>query len=872
MEDVREAFLKYFERRGHTLVRSAPLVAKDDPTLLFVNAGMVPFKEYFTNKKPAPFRRATSSQRCLRVSGKHNDFENVGRTPRHHTFFEMLGNFSFGDYFKEEAIAFAWEFLTKELGLPKEKLFASVYVDDDEAYELWQKIAGLPQDRIVRLGKEHCFWAMGDFGPCGPCSEILIDLGASRSCGRPDCGVGCDCDRYLELWNLVFMSYDQGPSGGIAPLPKPSIDTGMGLERILSVVEGATSNYETSLFTPIRNALLGLLHKEPDLAKETSGTAFRVILDHSRAASFLVLDGVLPANEGHGYVLKRIIRRALRFGRMLGLTEPFLNRLILPVAGVYEKAYPELRAQLPAIQGIILKEEERFLETLERGLKLLEEEVAHMGSSGTLPGEAAFRLYDTFGFPLDLIDELLKEQKLGFDRAGFEAAMDQQRERARKKSAFGRSNLLASAKETAKPRESTFIGYNTLKSRARVLEVLRPSDADDEALVVFDETPFYPQGGGQLADRGEILAEGLLGHVQDVQRQDGSILHRVRPLKGELKEGMEVELKVDNVYRDALMRAHTGTHLLHSALRSVLGGHVRQAGSLVDADRLRFDFTHFAPLTSEQVKEVEGLAQKAILQDLPVRIDEASYQDALKRGALAFFGEKYADVVRVVEIPGASMELCGGTHVGRTGQIGPFRIVQESSIASDVRRIEAYVGLLALKHAQEEAWLIETIAATLKTTRGELLKSLEGVLGELDRQRRLNASLKRRLLNARAEELLAANQRFGDIPLVSGFLDGVDMQGLRELGLLLQERTPNSIAVLGAEHEGKGFLIVQTRGQSPKDGKPGARAILDALLARIGGKGGGREDFAQAGGLDPKALQSLLLEDLPEVLERLGLG
>ena len=872
MEDLRDRFLKYFERRGHTPVRSAPLVAKDDPTLLFVNAGMVPFKEYFTGKKVSPFPRATSSQRCLRVSGKHNDFENVGRTPRHHTFFEMLGNFSFGDYFKDEAIAFAWELLTKELGLPKEKLYASVYVDDDEAHALWRKIAGLPQDRVVRLGKEHCFWAMGDFGPCGPCSEILIDLGASRSCGRPDCGVGCDCDRYLELWNLVFMSYNQGPSGGMAPLPKPSIDTGMGLERILSVVEGAPSNYETSLFTPIRNALLGLLNKEPDLSKEPMGTAFRVILDHSRAASFLVLDGILPANEGHGYVLKRIIRRALRFGRLLGLTEPFLNLLIPPVAGVYEKAYPELKGQLPAIQGIVLKEEGRFLETLERGLKLLEEEVARIGSSKMLPGEAAFRLYDTYGFPLDLIDELLKEQGLLFDRAGFEAAMDQQRDRARRKSAFGRSNLLASVKAPAKPRESVFIGYHTLESRARVLEIHKPSTAENETLVVFDETPFYPQGGGQLADRGEILGEGFLGHVQDVQRQDGSIFHRVRPLKGELKEGMEVELKVDNAFRGALMRAHTGTHLLHSGLRKVLGEHVRQAGSLVDADRLRFDFTHFSPLTNEQIQEVEVLAQEAILQDLPVCVGETAYQEALNKGALAFFGEKYAEVVRVVEIPGASMELCGGTHVERTGQIGPFRIVQEGSIGSDVRRIEAYVGLLALKHAQEEAGLIETVASTLKTTRGELLKSLEGLIGELDRQRRFNASLKRRLMNARAEELLATKQLLGDTPLVSGFLDGIDMQGLRELGLLLQERLPNAIAVLGAGHEGKGFLIVQARGLSPKDGKPGARAILDELLARIGGKGGGKQDFAQAGGLDPKALQSLLLEGLPAILERMMLG
>lgn len=872
MEDLRDRFLKYFERRGHTPVRSAQLVAKDDPTLLFVNAGMVPFKEYFTGKKVAPFPRATSSQRCLRVSGKHNDFENVGRTPRHHTFFEMLGNFSFGDYFKDEAIAFAWELLTKELGLPKEKLYASVYVDDDEAHALWRKIAGLSQDRVVRLGKEHCFWAMGDFGPCGPCSEILIDLGASRSCGRPDCGVGCDCDRYLELWNLVFMSYNQSPSGGMAPLPKPSIDTGMGLERILSVVEGAPSNYETSLFTPIRNALLGLLNKEPDLSKEPMGTAFRVILDHSRAASFLVLDGILPANEGHGYVLKRIIRRALRFGRLLGLTEPFLNLLIPPVAGVYEKAYPELKGQLPAIQGIVLKEEGRFLETLERGLKLLEEEVARIGSSKMLPGEAAFRLYDTYGFPLDLIDELLKEQGLLFDRAGFEAAMDQQRDRARRKSAFGRSNLLASVKAPAKPRESVFIGYHTLESRACVLEIHKPSTAENETLVVFDETPFYPQGGGQLADRGEILGEGFLGHVQDVQRQDGSIFHRVRPLKGELKEGMEVELKVDNAFRGALMRAHTGTHLLHSGLRKVLGEHVRQAGSLVDADRLRFDFTHFSPLTNEQIKEVEVLAQEAILQDLPVCVGETTYQEALNKGALAFFGEKYAEVVRVVEIPGASMELCGGTHVERTGQIGPFRIVQEGSIGSDVRRIEAYVGLLALKHAQEEAGLIETVASTLKTTRGELLKSLEGLIGELDRQRRFNASLKRRLMNARAEELLATKQLLGDTPLVSGFLDGIDMQGLRELGLLLQERLPNAIAVLGAGHEGKGFLIVQARGLSPKYGKPGARAILDELLARIGGKGGGKQDFAQAGGLDPKALQSLLLEGLPAVLERMILG
>lgn len=871
MKNVREAFLKYFEDRGHTRVRSASLIAKDDPTLLFVNAGMVPFKEYFTGKKSAPFPRAVSSQKCLRVSGKHNDFENVGRTPRHHTFFEMLGNFSFGDYFKKEAIAFAWEFLTKELGLPKERLIATVYTQDDEAYGLWQEIAALPKDRIVRLGKEHCFWSMGDTGPCGPCSEVLIDLGPSRSCGKPTCGVGCDCDRYLELWNLVFMSYDQTPSGEVLPLPKPSIDTGMGLERILSVIEGALSNYETSLFTPIRKALLSILPEDSNIHKEPKASAIRVILDHSRAASFLVLDGLLPSNEGHGYVLKRIIRRALRFGRLLGLDEPFLNRLTPSVALAYEDAYPELKAQLKSIQGVIQNEEERFLNTLDRGLKLLEEEILKLGPSGVLPGGTAFQLYDTYGFPIDLIEEILKEQGLQYDKAGFDEAMAAQRERARSKKAFGRGFLAQQPKEDLKLPPSRFIGYQTLTSKGLTLKVLDVGPSE-EILAVFEKTPFYPEGGGQLADTGQVQGDGFLAYVIDVQRQEGSILHRLRVQSGALKEGIEVELRVDSSRREARMRAHTATHLLHAALRRLLGEHVRQAGSLVDSDRLRFDFTHFAPLTTEQVCQLEIDVQNAILQDIPVSISKEDYQEALKKGALAFFGDKYADEVRIVEVPGVSMELCGGTHVERTGRIGPFRIVQETSIGSDLRRIEAYVGLLALKQTQDDTAWIQEAVSILKTTRTEFFQRLQATLEELEKIRRANAELKRKQLALVAGEILGSRKQLGELPLVCAFLDDLDMPTLRELGLLIKESLPLGALILGSKKGDSGYLIVQVHGKGlKKDQRPNARQILEAILSRTGGKGGGREDFAQAGGLDPTALREAL-DLFPQSLGHLGLG
>ncbi len=687
-KEIRQLFLDYFARKGHTIVPSSSLVPADDPTLLFTNAGMVQFKKVFLGQEERPYKRAASCQKCVRAGGKHNDLENVGYTARHHTFFEMLGNFSFGDYFKEEAIAYAWEFLTKELELPVERLYVTVYKDDDEAFALWQKIAGLPAERIVRLGEADNFWAMGDTGPCGPCSEIIFDQGPEVGCGRPDCRVGCDCDRYLELWNLVFMQYERDEEGRLSPLPRPCIDTGMGLERITATLQGVKTNFDSDLFAGLMakiSALTGL-HYGQD---QKNDVAFRVIADHSRAAAFLIADGVLPSNEGRGYVLRRIIRRAVRFGRSLGLERPFLYETAHVVVEEMGETYPELIRAAQTIEKILVLEEEKFRETLERGLALLEEELKKLAQKGerVIPGEFIFKLYDTYGFPYDIVRDVALERGFSLDMAGFEREMAKQRERSRK---AWRGELAKAPKVFLSLLEKglgkEFVGYETTEAEAEVLALARGQEevqalsSGEEGEAVFSKTPFYGEAGGQVGDTGLVLAPGGQAEVVDTYRLGELFVHKLKVKEGVLRKGDPVKLSVFSSRRAAIARHHTATHLLHAALRRLLGDHVHQAGSLVAPDRLRFDFTHFEPLTMEEIFALEDLINARIRDNLPVEVKLMSYKEAVDQGAMALFGEKYGEKVRVIRIGNFSMELCGGTHVHRTGDIGYFKIIAESSV------------------------------------------------------------------------------------------------------------------------------------------------------------------------------------------------
>ncbi|UCD85027.1 MAG: alanine--tRNA ligase, partial [Deltaproteobacteria bacterium] len=686
---IRRSFLKYFEGKGHRILPSSSLVPEKDPTLLFTNAGMVQFKKVFTGEEKIEFKRATTSQKCLRVSGKHNDLENVGRTARHHTFFEMLGNFSFGDYFKQEAIDFSWEFLTDILSLPKEKLWVSVFQDDDEAYDIW-KGKDVRPERIVRMGEKENFWAMGETGPCGPCSEIIIDQGEEVGCHRPECAPGCDCDRYLELWNLVFMQYNRQENGKLVPLPKPSIDTGMGLERVAAVLQGVKSNYETDLLrVTIRNTeeITQIKYGEDD-EKDIS---FQVIADHCRGMVFLVGDGILPANEGRGYVLRRIMRRAARHGKKLDLNEPFLYKLSGNVVDQMEEAYPELKERRSYIAMIIQKEEERFLDTLDRGLQILQEEMERLrGSKGqTVPGEVVFKLYDTYGFPLDLTEDIAAEEGFAVDTEGFNQEMEQQRERARMSwKGTGAQEIKGVYSRLSEDGLTvTFLGYDRLKNKSKVERIIRNDEfvesvkPGDEVEIITRETCFYGEAGGQMGDQGVIQGRGSEFQVMDTIRPLPSlILHRGRVRKGQISVGDEVTMKVDENWRQSTVLHHTATHILQSALRQVLGDHVKQSGSLVAPDRLRFDFTHFSPVEERELKRVEELVNQRIRENHPVATKTTSYNEAIKGGAIALFGEKYEDNVRLVKVGKVSSELCGGTHARRSGDIGLFKIVSESGV------------------------------------------------------------------------------------------------------------------------------------------------------------------------------------------------
>lgn len=862
--EIREMFIDYFTSRGHTAVSSSSLVPVDDPTLLFTNAGMNQFKDVFLGIEPRDYRRAVTSQKCMRAGGKHNDLDTVGRTPRHHTFFEMLGNFSFGEYFKREAISFAWGFLTETAGLSPDRLWVTVYLDDDEAYGLWQEVAGVRPERIVRLGEKDNFWSMGDAGPCGPCSEIIYDRGSGYRCSDPDCGLGhCDCDRWLEIWNLVFMQFDRDHTGVMTPLPRPSIDTGMGLERLTSILQDVDSNYETDLFTPIIAEIERMTGQGYD--RGSKGFPFRVIADHIRACSFLVIDGILPGNEGRGYVLRRILRRAVRFGKLLGLNEPFFYRLVPVVIGVMGGAYPEIKEKQQFVEQVIHMEEERFFTTLSDGLRKVEDIVARLREQGnnTIPGKDAFMLYDTFGFPIDLTEDVAEEYGLTVDKDGFEAMMAAQKERGRKsfksEDAFALEKSIASLLEGETATD--FVGYQCLDWESEVMAIIQngqgvESVEDGEALVILMETSFYAESGGQTADKGIIKGpEGIL-EVTDVQKVAGWFLH-YGTVDGTLRQGQEVVAQVDVERRQATAANHTATHLLHQALRDTVGDHAQQKGSLVEPERLRFDFSHFAPLSPEEMRTIEDKVNRKVWSLLPVKAQQTSLAEAKEMGAMALFGEKYGDQVRMVEVEGFSRELCGGTHVKNTGEIGIFKIVTEASIGAGLRRIEAVTAGEAwadLRNAEEE---LKKTAAVIKTSPAEVAERVDSLVRQLREKEKELETLRNRLEKEKAADVLDLAVKVKDISVLTAEIQASDMNSLRQNAEMLRDKLGSSVVVLGARIEDKvGFAAFVSK-ELTKRGLHAGQIV--GQVARIaGGGGGGRPDMAQAGGKDPEKLMEAL--------------
>ncbi|MDN5302657.1 MAG: alanyl-tRNA synthetase [Thermoanaerobacteraceae bacterium] len=873
--EIREKFLSFFESKGHTRVASSSLVPHNDPTLLFANAGMNQFKEVFLGLKKLPFKRATTSQKCVRAGGKHNDLESVGRTARHHTFFEMLGNFSFGDYFKREAIAYAWEFLTEVLGLPKDKLWVSIYEEDDEAFELWQKVAKIPAERIVRMGEKDNFWSMGDTGPCGPCSEIYIDRGEDHRCDAEECKIGkCDCDRWRELWNLVFMQYNRDENGTLTPLPRPSIDTGMGLERIATVMQDVYSNYDTDLLRPIIAFVENMTGKK--YYGDDRGFPFRVIADHSRAITFLISDGVVPGNEGRSYVLRRILRRAARYGRELDLNEPFLYKIIPQVVSLMECAYPELRKNLDYVQKVVKFEEERFNETLSDGLKMLSEGISRLEQEhkAVVPGEMAFMLYDTYGFPLDLTRDIAQEKGFSVDIKSFEELMEKQREKA--KAARKESYKIDELFETLAPLPPTeFLGYDRLESEGQVQLIIsnqEPVESFDdksrEVVLVLDKTPFYGESGGQVGDTGIIENDDFRFRVVNTQKTpDGKFYHIGRIEKGEVSIKDMVMARVDADRRKDIARNHSATHLLHKALKQVLGEHVNQAGSLVNDTRLRFDFSHHSAMTQEELKQTEGKVNEAILSNLPVKVDITTVQDAQKHGAIALFGEKYGEKVRMVSMGDYSIELCGGTHVKSTSEIGLFKIVSESSIGAGLRRIEAVTGKNLINYLDVTLQNLSDAAALLKTSPQELSQKINELIERLkDREREIE-SLSQQAINAQIEDIFSKKVDLDGVEVIYSRVKAREMDDLRKISDALRQKLKSGIIVLGSVSGEKVNFVASVSEDLTKKGYH-AGNIVKQVASIAGGGGGGRRDFAQAGGKNPDKLDEAL-NSVPQILSTL---
>ena len=850
--DLREAFLAYFESQGHTRVPSSSLVPGNDPTLLFTNAGMNQFKDTFLGTDPRPYVRAASSQRCVRAGGKHNDLENVGYTARHHTFFEMLGNFSFGDYFKREAIQFAWSFLTETLGLPAERLWVTVHVSDDEAADIWLKEMGVSAERFSRLDEDN-FWQMGDTGPCGPCSEIFYDHGPEVPGGPPG-SAGDDLDRYIEIWNLVFMQFNRDASGELQPLPKPSVDTGMGLERIAAVMQGVHSNYEIDLFQALIRAVATLL-KVDDLEHNSP----RVIADHIRSCAFLIVDGVLPGNEGRGYVLRRIIRRAIRHGNKLGATAPFFHQLVATLAAEMGEAYPELVKLQPQVEKALLAEEEQFAKTLDNGLQILQDALANI-SGDEIPGEVVFKLYDTYGFPVDLTNDIARERGLALDMAGYEAAMAAQRSRSQESGSFRVDYNAVLTLEGS----TEFTGYDSLQGEGTVTALLcdgaevEALSADQQGVVVLDRTPFYAESGGQVGDSGYLQAPGLRLDVADTSKVQSQHLHHVKVLEGTVRVGDTLRAQVDASVRQRTRLNHSATHLMHAALRRVLGEHVTQKGSLVDSERLRFDFSHFEAVTAAELAEIERQVNAQIRANTPVTTRLMAMDEAIAAGAMALFGEKYGEEVRVLSMgeDDYSVELCGGTHVDRTGDIGLFRIVSESGIAAGVRRIEAVTGAGALEAIAHTEAQLDAVCEVVKASRDTAAARVGALRAENRELEKELARLKQKLATAAGGDLTASAVEVAGVKVLAATVDGADAKSLRDTLDQCRNKLGSSVLLLAAVDGDKVALVAGVSKDLTDRVKAGD--LMREFAGRLGGKGGGRPDMAQGGGSDVAGLEAAL--------------
>ncbi|MCG8078965.1 MAG: alanine--tRNA ligase [Candidatus Thiodiazotropha taylori] len=871
--DIRQAFLDYFADREHEVVVSSPLVPQNDPTLLFTNAGMVQFKDLFLGREKRNYQRAASSQRCVRAGGKHNDLENVGYTARHHTFFEMLGNFSFGDYFKRDAINYAWEFLTETIGLPAEKLWVTVYEEDDEAAKIWLDEIGIDPARFTRIGdkpggkryESDNFWSMGDTGPCGPCSEIFFDHGEGIWGGPPGTAEE-EGDRYIEIWNLVFMQYNRDADGVLTPLPKPSVDTGMGLERLAAVLQKVHSNYEIDLFVHLIQAAAELTG-----CSNLEEKSLRVIADHIRSCAFLITDGVLTSNEGRGYVLRRIIRRAIRHGCMLGVKEPFFHKLVGCLCDEMGEAYPELLSQRGQVEKVLRLEEERFAQTLEQGMKILEEAIEELDGK-VIPGELVFKLYDTYGFPRDLTADIARERELTIDQSGFDEAMSAQRERAQAASQFG---VVANV-DLGLEEETRFSGYDHLEEQGRVVALLRDGESvsalqqGESGMVFLDNTSFYAESGGQVGDQGVLEGDGLLFEVDDTLKQGGELFAHIGKLEeGTLAVGDKVTAQVNAYTRQATALNHSATHLLHAALRRELGEHVTQKGSLVDAERLRFDFSHFEPITREQLQSIEQLVNLQIRHNHLVATQLMSLDQAKASGAMALFGEKYADQVRVLSMGDFSTELCGGTHVNAVGDIGLFKITAESGIAAGVRRIEAITGQRAVEWMEADEERVQRIAEMIKSGRDEIEDKLEQILVRNRKLEKELEQLKGKLASAAGTDLAAGAVSVGEVKVLAANLDGADAKSLRETMDQLKNKLGTAVILLAATTGGKVSLVAGVTKDLTAQMKAGDLVKLAA--EKVDGKGGGRPDMAQAGGSNPAALPQALEIVEPWVRKQLGL-
>ena len=849
--ELRQAFLDFFAARNHEVVASSPLVPGNDPTLLFTNAGMVQFKDVFLGDEKRNYERAATSQRCVRAVGKHNDLENVGYTDRHHTFFEMLGNFSFGDYFKRDAIKYAWEFLTETLDLPPERLWVTVFNDDDEAADIWLKEMKIDPERFSRMGEKDNFWAMGDTGPCGPCSEIFYDHGPDVEGGPPG-SPDEDGDRYVEIWNLVFMQFDRAADGNMTPLPKPSVDTGMGLERIAAVMQGVHSNYDIDLFAHIIEAAAKMLG-----VKNDGSSSLNVIADHIRACAFLVVDGVLPGNEGRGYVLRRIIRRAIRHGKKLGMDEPFFHKLVAPLVEEMGEAYPELQKGQAHVEKVLLKEELRFAETLDQGMEMLEAAIDSLDGK-QIPGDVVFKLYDTYGFPVDLTADIARERGLSIDEKGFDVAMGEQRDRARAASKFSATSEGAIKSDA----ESEFSGYEGTEGSSEVIALYQGGEAvaslgnGDEGAVILSSTPFYAESGGQIGDTGIIAETGKLFVVQDTQKSGDAIVHYGAVEDGELRVGDSVDAIVDAERRQAIRLNHSATHLMHAALRQVLGDHVQQKGSLVAPDRLRFDFSHYEAVTTDQLAEIEDLVNDEIRRNVSAETKSMSYDDALSSGAIALFGEKYGDRVRVLRFGDFSVELCGGTHVDRTGDIGVFKITAEGGIASGVRRIEAVTGKGALEWIDSRQQTLDNVASLLRSQPDQAVAKVEQLQKRVKELEKEVAAAKQALVTGQATDHTANIQEIDGIKVLATRMDGADAKTLRDAVDRFKDKLQSAVVVVGSVDNGKVRLAAGVTRNNTDRIRAGD--LIKPVAEQVGGKGGGRPDFAQAGGSNPEALDHAL--------------